>query len=82
MLGFQLTQITQIYWSKNQMANIKIHELSSLNLSGTELFNDSESFMTELSDENEEMKAILGGVKKSGARFCLIISCWKSQAPQ
>ncbi len=42
------------------MANIKVHELSSLNLSGAELFNDSESFMTELSDESEQM-AILGG---------------------
>lgn len=55
------------------MANIKIHELSSLNLSGTELFNDPESFMTELSDESEQMKGIQGG------GFCLIISCWNSE---
>ncbi|NEQ63122.1 MAG: hypothetical protein F6K53_39520 [Moorea sp. SIO4A1] len=51
------------------MANIKVHELSSLNLSGAELFNDSESFMTELSDESEQM-AILGG-----GSFCILGSC-------
>ena len=43
------------------MANIKLNELSSLNLSGAELFNDSESFMTELNEDNEQMKQILGG---------------------
>lgn len=43
------------------MANIKLQELSSLNLSGTELFNDSESLLTELSQENDEMATIIGG---------------------
>ncbi|NEO50795.1 MAG: hypothetical protein F6K55_44630 [Moorea sp. SIO4A3] len=42
------------------MANINVNDISALHLSGTELFNDSESFMTELSDESEQM-AILGG---------------------
>ncbi|AOY80877.1 hypothetical protein BJP36_14110 [Moorena producens JHB] len=42
------------------MANINIKDISALNLTGTELFNDSESFMTELSDENEQM-GIKGG---------------------
>ncbi|OLT59666.1 hypothetical protein [Moorena bouillonii] len=49
------------------MANIKVHELSSLNLSGAELFNDSESFMMELSDESEQM-AILGGLAVGRSR--------------
>ena len=43
------------------MANIKLHELSYFKLSGTELFNDSESFMTELSEDNQEMAKIFGG---------------------
>ena len=43
------------------MANIKINELSALNLSGAELFNDSESFMMELNEESEQMGNILGG---------------------
>ena len=51
------------------MANIKINELSALNLSGTELFNDAESFMTELNEESEQMETILGG--------CFFVSCDK-----
>ena len=43
------------------MANINIKDLSDLNLTGAELFNDSESFMTELNEEGEEMGAIHGG---------------------
>ncbi len=39
------------------MANININ-----NLSGFDLFNDSESFLTEISDESNE---IIGGLKSS-----------------
>jgi hypothetical protein len=42
------------------MANIKVNDLAKLNLSGTELFDDSESFLTELNDENEQM-GVIGG---------------------
>jgi hypothetical protein len=42
------------------MANIKVNDLLNLNLSGAELFNDSESFLTDLNDENEQM-AVVGG---------------------
>jgi hypothetical protein len=42
------------------MANIKVNDLEKLNLSGTELFDDSESFLTELNDENEQM-IVVGG---------------------
>jgi hypothetical protein len=40
------------------MANIKVNNLSALNISGADLFNDSESFLTELSDESEK---VIGG---------------------
>lgn len=42
------------------MSNLKINNLSKLNLSGADLFDDSESFLTELSDENEQM-GVVGG---------------------
>jgi dihydrofolate reductase len=42
------------------MANIKVNDLAKLNLSGTELFEDSESFLTELNDENEQI-GVVGG---------------------
>ncbi|AOX00278.1 hypothetical protein BJP34_13165 [Moorena producens PAL-8-15-08-1] len=42
------------------MANIKIKDISALNMTGTELFKDPESFMTELSDQSEQM-GIKGG---------------------
>ncbi|MBD2214060.1 hypothetical protein H6G64_18175 [Calothrix sp. FACHB-156] len=43
------------------MANIKVDDLLNLKLTGTELFNDSESFLTELSDESEQIK-VYGGI--------------------
>lgn len=42
------------------MSNIKVNDLAKLNLSGTELFDDSESFLTELNDENEQI-GVVGG---------------------
>jgi len=42
------------------MAKINVNDLLHVNLHGTELFNDSESFLTELSDQSEEM-GITGG---------------------
>ncbi|MBD2214057.1 hypothetical protein H6G64_18160 [Calothrix sp. FACHB-156] len=43
------------------MANIKVNDLLNLNLTGAELFNDSESFLTELSEESEQIN-IHGGL--------------------
>ncbi|NEO77953.1 hypothetical protein [Moorena sp. SIO4G3] len=53
------------------MANINVNDLSALNLTGAELFNDSESFMMELSNESEEIKSIYGGA------CCLFTGCNK-----
>ena len=41
------------------MANINIDNISDLDLNGNDLFKDSESFITELSDDNE--RDIIGG---------------------
>ncbi|NEO94527.1 MAG: hypothetical protein F6K56_31800 [Moorea sp. SIO3G5] len=48
------------------MADININDISALNLTGADLFNDSESFMTELSEENEQMTTIFGGLALEG----------------
>jgi hypothetical protein len=42
------------------MAEINLKDLSNYNISGDDLFNDSESLMTELSDED---KSVIGGLK-------------------
>ncbi|MBD2169099.1 hypothetical protein H6G04_32535 [Calothrix membranacea FACHB-236] len=42
------------------MANIKVNDLLNLNLTGSELLNDLESFLTELSDESEQI-GVIGG---------------------
>ncbi|MDZ8056494.1 MAG: hypothetical protein RMX68_007240 [Aulosira sp. ZfuVER01] len=51
------------------MANINIKDLLNLNLTGAELFNDSESFLNELSDESEQ---VIGGHKTV---YCQLPSC-------
>ncbi|NEO66569.1 MAG: hypothetical protein F6J98_41840 [Moorea sp. SIO4G2] len=57
------------------MANININDISALNLTGAELFNDSESFMTELSDDSEQ---VIGGALPA---FCKVknATCQKSK---
>ena len=50
------------------MANINVNDLLNLNPSGSELFNDSESFMTELSEESEQ---VIGGLPVK----CLAPTC-------
>lgn len=52
------------------MANINIRNISDLDLSGNNLFEDSESFMIELS-EDDGVEAIYGG----DAPLCLRPSC-------
>jgi hypothetical protein len=52
------------------MANIKVNNLSVLNLSGAELFDDAESFMMEL---NDEQTGIMGGQAQCGTT--VIVSC-------
>lgn len=42
------------------MANIQVDKLLNQDISGAELFNDSESFTIELSDDSEQ---IIGGMK-------------------
>ena len=42
------------------MANIDIENISELVLNGDDLFQDPESFLTEISEENE-VKSIVGG---------------------
>ncbi len=53
------------------MANINIENISDLALNGNDLFEDSESFITELSDDGEQ-EAILGGLLPDS---CPKISC-------
>ncbi|NEO41874.1 MAG: hypothetical protein F6J90_38355 [Moorea sp. SIOASIH] len=56
------------------MANININNLSALNMTGADLFNDSESFMTELSDESEQM--VMGGCEVCElTAVCVTDSC-------
>jgi hypothetical protein len=54
------------------MANIIINDIPMLNISDFDLFDDSDSFLTELSD-NEEL--IIGGLKchstELGGRSCI-----------
>lgn len=50
----------------NTMANINIENISDLDLNGHNLFQDSESFITEL---NEEEECIVGGYD-FGGKFC------------
>lgn len=53
------------------MANIDIKNISDLDLNGNSLFEDSEGFMTELSEDNE-IEAINGGCVWTG---CLGDTC-------
>ena len=54
------------------MANINIENISDLNLNGNDLFEDSESFIAELSDDNEQ--AIMGGFCQTPSQ-CQQITC-------
>ena len=58
------------------MANINIENISDLDLNGNELFEDSESFMTELSADSEK-EAIMGGAIAMSNNCTLVtyISC-------
>ncbi|MFM2311232.1 MAG: hypothetical protein RLZZ04_508 [Cyanobacteriota bacterium] len=47
------------------MSEIKIQDLSTQNVPGMDLFNDSENFMIELNDEQDQN--ILGGMRCEGA---------------
>jgi hypothetical protein len=57
------------------MANIKVNDLLNLNLTGAELFNDSESFLTELSDESEQMGVTGGCMAMTNFSICVPGSC-------
>ncbi len=68
---------TQIhYWRKTQMANIKVNDIKSANadnkvddikLAGAELFGDSESFISDL--EDNELK-LAGGLIQAVCSPC------------
>ena len=53
------------------MANINIENISELDLNGNDLFGDSESFMTEVSDDGEQ-EFIMGGLVGSDTDACWI----------
>jgi hypothetical protein len=75
-VGFISYAKNKKYWRNEQMANIKVNDLLNLNLTGAELFNDSESFLTELNDENEQM-AVIGGA----CRLLSFICCTPTERP-
>ena len=50
------------------MANINIENLSEFDLNGNDLFQDSESFITELNDDNEQ-NSIIGGCPNGGCTY-------------
>lgn len=52
-----VSQTTQIYWDVTQMAKLKINELET---TGVELFEDSETFLNALSDD--ELAKAMGGL--------------------
>jgi hypothetical protein len=62
------------------MADIKVQDLSTHNISGIDLFNDSEDFMLELSAENEV--SILGGLKCPGGETCYYMTKWWENTPR
>lgn len=51
------------------MANIDIKNISELDLNGKSLFDDSESFITELSDDSDQ-ESIMGG-KNEGCLYTI-----------
>ena len=55
------------------MANINIENISDLDLNGNDLFQDSESFITELDDDSEQL-AIMGGIP-TNCGFCTMETC-------
>ena len=61
------------------MANINIDNLSELDLNGNDLFGDSESFITELSDDSEQ-EFIMGGLEMSDGIGCFFYShLWRGE---
>lgn len=52
------------------MANINIENISDLALDGNDIFQDSESFITEL-DDDSDLESIMGG-------WCLCTGCCNS----
>ncbi|MBD2169101.1 hypothetical protein H6G04_32545 [Calothrix membranacea FACHB-236] len=57
------------------MANIKVNDLFNLNLSGVDLFNDSESFLTELSDDSQQMGITGGCMATTHFSICVPGTC-------
>jgi hypothetical protein len=58
------------------MANINVNDLIDLNLAGTDLFNDPESFMKDLNEESEQ---VIGGATtifgRAPIELCLDPTC-------
>jgi hypothetical protein len=50
------------------ISDIKARDISSHNVSGADLFSDSEDFMTELNDEQEQN--IFGGMRCTPVETC------------
>ena len=52
------------------MANINIENISDIDLNGNNLFEDSESFITELNDDDNTQEAIIGGLADDCSCCC------------
>jgi hypothetical protein len=53
------------------MASIKVNDLLTHKTLGTDLFSDSENFMRDLSDDDQEAKRIVGG---DGRSNCVVLT--------
>jgi hypothetical protein len=53
------------------MANIQVDKLLNQGISGAQLFNDSESFMIELSDDSEQIIGGIGACTKISVVNCV-----------
>lgn len=57
------------------MANINIENISDLDLNGNDLFQDSESFITELNDDSDQ-ESIMGGLAAASWCICTHACCY------
>jgi hypothetical protein len=58
------------------MADIKLNDLLTQNISGSDLFSDSESFLTELNDESNQISGgrLAPPPPIDGTCFCIVFS--------
>jgi hypothetical protein len=58
------------------MADIKLNDLSTQDISGSDLFSDSESFLTELNDESNQISGgrLAPPPPVDGTCFCTVMN--------